>query len=78
MPNGKKLYINFKQGNVGTVAKNNAYSIFEDQSLKELKKAELEKWQKAELMDNIKSLIFHDRLTDKQKIISLKMLLEDE
>lgn len=38
----------------------------------------LKDWRRAELMDDIKHLVFHDLLTDEQKIISLKMLLEED
>lgn len=38
----------------------------------------LKDWRRVELMDDIKHLVFHDLLTDEQKIISLKMLLEED
>ncbi|TLQ05455.1 hypothetical protein FEZ51_01995 [Pediococcus stilesii] len=47
-----------------------ADQVFDEKGVKE--------WKQADLMDNIKHLVFHKDLTDKQKITSLKMLLEDK
>lgn len=48
-------------------------------SVKDLVKAEdWTHWEDLEKFDDIKHIVFHDRLSDSQKIDSLKMLLGDD
>lgn len=50
-----------------------------NKSVKDLVKAEdWTHWEDLEKFDDIKHIVFHDRLSDSQKIDSLKMLLGDD